>query len=52
MELDFRVATFYDEHESSEGEFDELEWGQSQRIVFSLTNPSNSSVIRLDNITA
>ena len=52
MELDVRVVTFFDEHENLEETVDELEWGHTQRIVFSFTNPSNKTVIRLDNITA
>ena len=52
MELDVRVVTFFDEHENLEEKVEELEWGYTQRIVFSFTNPSNKTVIRLDNITA
>ena len=52
MVLDVRVVTFFEEQDNLDEQVDELQWGQTQRIVFSFTNPSNATVIRLDNITA
>ena len=52
MVLDVRVVTFFEEQDNIDEQVDELQWGQTQRIVFSFTNPSNATVIRLDNITA
>ena len=31
---------------------DVLEWGSKHRVVFSFTNPKNTDVIELHNITA
>ena len=50
--LDIRTTTLFDEERNQDGEVDVLEWGSKHSVVFSFTNPNDTYMIELHNITA